>query len=72
MKFHGEIQYETNDGNVHSDICFRCGADDEKELTLEHRQFLHDCLDEWLNKSKGTGAFWIGDPDYFNSWNDGM
>jgi hypothetical protein len=26
---------------------------------------LHDCLDEWLTNASGTGAFWVGDPKYF-------
>ena len=69
MKFHGEIQYETNNGNGHSDICFNCNPDAEtKEYSVEHRKFLHACLDEWLNQSNGTGAFWVGDPEYFASW----
>lgn len=74
MKFHGEIQYDGDDGSgVHSDICFRCGADDDKPMTDEHRKFLHDCLDEWLNKSNGTGAFWVGNPEYFREMvQDGM
>ncbi len=71
MKFHGEIQYETNNGNVHSDICFNCNPDTEdKAYSVEHRKFLHACLDEWLNQSNGTGAFWIGDPQYFKTWED--
>lgn len=76
MKFHGEIQYDgvddagNNIGGVHSDICYRCGADDDQPMTEEYREFLHKCLDEWLNKSRGTGAFWIGDPEYFKSWEE--
>jgi len=76
MKFCGEITYDRgydDDGNkttdywVHSDTCFNCNpATEGKPLTDGHRQFLHDCLDEWLNKSNGTGAFWIGNSDYFN------
>ena len=69
MNFCGEIQYETNNGNVHSDICFNCNpSNDSRALTADYRQFLHECLDEWLNKSNGTGAFWVGDPTYFNDW----
>ena len=71
MKFHGEIQYETNNGNVHSDICFNCNPDTkDKPMSKEYIIFLHDCLDEWIYKSKGTGAFWIGDPEYFKTWED--
>jgi hypothetical protein len=36
----------------------------------DYRKFLHDCLDEWINKSKGTGAFWLGDPKYFETWGE--
>lgn len=79
MKFCAEITYDRgydDEGNkvsdywVHSDICFNCGphTDKNKPLTDEHRQFLHDCLDEWLNQSNGTGAFWCGDPKYFVGW----
>lgn len=68
IKFHGEIRYETQNGGVASDICNGCFSDMPEELTEDYRQFIHKCLDEWLNKSNGTGAFWIGDPDYFYSW----
>lgn len=69
MKFCGEIQYETKEGNVHSDICFNCNpSNDDRQITPDYREFLHKCLDEWLNKSGGTGAFWVGDPEYFESW----
>lgn len=62
-EFCGEIQYETADGNVHSDICNHSAYFDEP--TEDYREFLHNCLNEWLDKSNGTGAFWIGDPSYF-------
>ena len=68
MNFHGEVTYEREDGSVLSDICNGCGSDEAVELTEEKRKFLHDCLDEWLNKSNGTGAFWVGDEDYFFNW----
>lgn len=61
----GEILYDTPEGGVHSDICHHSG---DTPIGPNYRQFLHDCLDEWLNKSNGTGAFWVGDPEYFNSW----
>lgn len=63
-EFCGEIQYETKNGNVHSDICWHSDA----EPYENYRNFLHNCLDEWLNKSNGTGAFWIGDYTYFWNW----
>ena len=70
MKFCGEISYEQQDvGGVHSDICWNCNPNTEhKEITQSHRDLLHACLDEWLNKSNGTGGFWIGDPEYFLGW----
>jgi hypothetical protein len=64
MKFCGEIQYETNDGGVHSDICYNCNpSNDDRVLTKSYREYLHESLDEWLNKSSGTGYFWVGDPN---------
>lgn len=69
MKFCAEIQYETSEGGVHSDLCHNCNPSAEvREVTEEFRQVLHRALDEWLNKSNGTGAFWVGDPEYFRSW----
>lgn len=61
LGFCGEIQYRRNDGNVHSDICWNHERLDV-EMTEDIKQFIHDCLDEWLSKSNGTGYFWIGDP----------
>lgn len=58
---HGEITYECEYGNVHSDLV-------NEEMTDEFRKFLHDCLDEWLENANGTGAFWVGNPEYFNNW----
>ena len=69
MKFCGEIAYEPEGTSVHSDICFRCApAAEDKELDEEFRKFLHNALDEWLDKSNGTGGFWLGDPKYFIGW----
>jgi hypothetical protein len=61
--FCGEIQYDNEDaGIVHSDICTGCcGWENDVELTEEKRKFYHDALDEWLNKSNGTGWFFVGD-----------
>lgn len=72
MKFCAEIIYEdTEKGNVQSDICWNCSPrTEDKAITEEYRQLLHDCLDEWLNKSNGTGAFWVGDPLYFSNWGE--
>lgn len=49
-----EIMYIKEGGDpVHSDLCW-------DELNEEHRKFLHDNLDEWLDKSRGTGIFYVG------------
>lgn len=69
MNFCGEIQYDALDGSgIHSDLCWSCRAKTSHELTDEHRALLHAALDEWLNKSNSTGAFWVGDPKYFVGW----
>lgn len=73
MKFCGEIQYDrgydengnpTKDFWIHSDICHDCGSTNGSEMSEEYRKFLHDALDEWLDNANGTGAFWLGDPEY--------
>jgi len=67
-KFCAEIAYDSLDGGVHSDLCWQCGPNAEAApVTDEYRKLLHDCLDEWLNRSNGSGAFWVGDPEYFSS-----
>jgi len=54
---HAEIEYIGESIPIHSDICPpNCTFDD---IDAEYRQFLHDSLDEWLDKSNGTGAFYI-------------
>ena len=58
----GEIQYETEEGMIHSDICMI--HDRKYVVDQDYREFLHSCLDEWLDKSNGTGMFWIGDPKF--------
>lgn len=80
MKFCAEIQYDRgydDEGNpvvgywVHSDVCWKCGPDSEgAPLTPEYRATLHTLLDEWLDNSAGTGAFWVGDPEYFAGWGE--
>ena len=64
FEFCGEITYFPEGTSVHSDICWH----HEEYPGEEYRKFLHDCLDEWLTKSNGTGAFWLGDPQYFVGW----
>lgn len=49
-----EIEYTKKDGNnIHSDLDFDFGSKEEM------RKILHDCLDEWLDKSDGTGGFYL-------------
>lgn len=56
---HAEIEYDTPNGPVHSDICPpECSLDN---ITDEYRKFLHANLDEWLDKSGGTGTFYIAE-----------
>ncbi len=60
MKVHAEIQYQSEEGDlVHSTICPPYCSNDMSDT--EYRQFLHECLDEWLNKSRGTGYFYIAE-----------
>lgn len=68
MQFCGEIQYqsfkmgEDDDPypwNIHSDICQHADG----PVLPEMREFLHKCLDEWLDNSDGTGYFWLGNHD---------
>lgn len=70
-RFHGarpiiaQIEYINKDlESVHSDICPPNHA--LVKLTPEYRKMLHECLDEWLDKSGGTGCFFIGEGEYFN------
>jgi len=55
-----EIEYfKENDIGIHSDIePHGCKFED---IDNDHRKFLHNCLDEWLNESNGTGCFYIKD-----------
>lgn len=70
-EFCGEIQYNTPEGMVHSDICWH---KTDQPMTEAYRKFLHQCLDEWLDKihdasdHNHANAFWLGDPKYFESW----
>lgn len=58
---HAEIIYTdaTRDNmSIHSDVCpDDC---DFNNLDEEHRGYLHRVLDEWIDKSGGTGVFYIG------------
>lgn len=59
IKVHAEIEYLRENGDsVHSDICPPdC---DFNRISVDYRQLLHDILDEWLDKSNGTGIFYVG------------
>jgi hypothetical protein len=58
MNVCGEITYS----DVHSDICIGHDMPTFK-VDAETRDFLHANLDEWLDRSNGSGIFWIGDAD---------
>lgn len=70
MKMHGEIIYKNKDGiNIHSDICppdHTINSVDEKI-----RKFYHDCLDEWLTKSSGSGIFYLKEEGFADYGNEG-
>ena len=62
----GELQYigyRKEDGQeigwVHSDVCPKDHS--PKNFDKDYRKLLHTCLDEWFDKSEGTGHFYVGD-----------
>lgn len=66
---HAEVYYETPEGNVHSDIC--PSSCDFSGIDEEYRKFLHAVLDEWLDRSNGTGAFYIKGPGKIDGGEEG-
>lgn len=57
-KVHSEMEYM----GIHSDLCPPdC---DFKKITDEHRAIYHAALDEWLDNSRGGGAFYIANEGY--------
>lgn len=58
----GTIQYVTEGGPAHSDLCF------DGKPTTEQRAFLHASLDEWLDEQSGDDgeAFLLGDHRAFH------
>jgi hypothetical protein len=72
MKVCGEIEYEHADGHwIHSDICpLNCDSENIEHTFVRetgnftYREYLHQLLDEWLDKSKGTGCFYIKDAEF--------
>jgi len=68
MIVHGEIEYQTTSEEhgehwVHSDICPSC-CESNRMSDEQYREYLHKCLDEWLDKSNGTGAFYIAEEGF--------
>ena len=63
-KVHAEIEYLNKDNTkVHSDICPpNCNSEGLNDVN--YRIFLHKCLDEWLDNSRGTCGFYIKDESY--------
>ena len=58
----GEIEYEKDNLSfVHSDINPPNYDPTLMKDKKSYRELLHACLDEWLDNSRGTGAFYIGD-----------
>ena len=68
LDIHAEIMYDKENGeSVHSDICPpSCKPDNLSDKN--YREYLHTCLDEWLDKSRGSGIFWIGDSSYLKEY----
>lgn len=64
MKVHSEIEYERAGSiRIHSDTCPKdCLF--ENVTDKEWRKFIHTVLDEWLDKSNGTGIFYIKQEGY--------
>ena len=59
-RVHGEIFYDNKEKCqiVHSDICPpNCSPMDMNNK--KYKDFLHRCLEEWLENSGGTGYFYI-------------
>jgi hypothetical protein len=71
-KIHSEIMYTKEDGvSIHSDTCPK--GCDFNNINKEYRKYAHALLDEWLDKSGGTGIFYIkedGFKDYGNEDSD--
>lgn len=57
-----EIEYfdHEREGWVHSDICPEQHLLSEVADMEQYKLLLHQCLDEWLDRSNGTGHFLIG------------
>lgn len=62
-KVQAEIEYQKPNGEwIHSDIePYDCLFEN---LDNDHKKFLHGCLDDWIDDSRGTGCFYIKNVDY--------
>jgi len=68
-RVHSEIIYHVADGiNIHSDTCPPNHSIDN--LPDDIRQYYHDLLNEWLDKSKGTGIFYLREHGFRNYGNE--
>ena len=67
--FYLKIIYTKEDGrNIHSDTCPPdC---DFTKIDEEYRKYIHTLLDEWLDKSRGTGIFYIREHGFRDYGND--
>lgn len=68
------IEYATGKygraSDVHSDACpLECLP--ENIENPEWRRFIHDTLDEWLDRSGGTGYFAIGGNEFWSDFSNG-
>jgi len=69
-KVHSEILYTREDGmSIHSDTCPpEC---DSVNIDEEYREYAHTLLDEWFDKGKGTGIFYIREEGFRDYGNEG-
>lgn len=66
MKIYSEIEYINEENQtIHSDL--------NMKMSEDTREIMHKALDEWLNNSKGTGAFYItGDKETAKIFRNGI
>ena len=63
-----EVEYTNENGDsVHSDLDF------DFDLKEQMRPVLHECLDEWLDKSNGEGGFYLRNANHhFEDYDEGQ
>ena len=63
-----EVEYTNENGDsVHSDLDF------DFDLKEQMRPVLHECLDEWLDKSNGSGGFYLRNTNHhFEDYDEGQ